>query len=368
MRLLQPPPLFLLAASLVLPGRLGAQDAVLSMSLDRTLASGGESVNGLVRRPSTTGDVIVKLESSPTGLVKLSATEFRIAAGKTTGSFQVLIVPSQIKSSVTIKAIVQPVGSTAPGVAVSQSISIVPALLKSLSLSGPSMVGTHGAKVDATVELNAPAPTGGIELYITGLGDISGASPQTGRLNLRLPANPRVAAGSRTVTFAIRYDDIYELTNSGESPVSSFMARVFFNQANRKLRLTMALDPAAKTTQTGFLLQTQFDVGQFRPATFTLQSASLVGGTETLATFTMNTPPGPGERVALSPESVTTAWAVPVGSSCQSITSVREMDLVQNQTTHTLKVCSSPTTTTKTQVLSITARGGTATAMVTVRP
>lgn len=333
----------------------------IAMDVRQAKLSGGEGTTGtiVVRRNGNTQELVFRLENSNPGLMRLSVTEIRLKPAETSASFDILTASTPIKTAVTIKAFLQP----ADQVQVQKAIEIIPATLKGVTLSQPTLNGTHGSKITCRAQLNANAPAGGIELY---------AILVYPGLTLNIP-NPRVEAGTKEVTFEIAYDKLY-LEGDSIGSTGRTIGISQFNSQTRKLDLFVSLDPQVKQAVSGVAGKVSFDVIPLRVASFSVQPNSVTGGAEAMATFTLNFPAGHSERVRLRPENGSSsggkAWARPLGSSCQVIPpQVIEMQLAEGATTHSFKVCTGPSTAAKTESLTITTRNeDDSTAQVTVQP
>lgn len=156
-----------------------------TLTLNPTEVRGGKPSTGTITLtgPAPTGGLKVNLLSSNTAAATVLAT-MTIAATKTSGTFPVttLGVASQQTSTIS---------GTAKGVTVQATLTVDPAVPKSMTFNPTSVVG--GNPVTATLTLDGKAPAGG--LVVTLSSDKPGvASP---------PASVTVAAGASTATFTI---------------------------------------------------------------------------------------------------------------------------------------------------------------------
>lgn len=346
------------------PDRMSA--LAISITVNKERISGGESITARINRSGDTSqELAVRLESTNPGLLVVPKEDVILRRGESSVSFEVLTVSTPIKTSATIKAFLP--ADSVPRIKV---IEIVPAILKGVSLNTTSMNGTNGSKIDCRVELNAPAPTGGIELYLSPLfvSSLREAARRTLRLNV---PNPRVQAGSRVVTFEIQFHDMHALVVEGPGGVPTYTE---FNSQTRTVELVVALDPQNSVPWQaipGIANKVAFDVVPLRVASISVQPTSVKGGGEALATFTLNFPAGSGEgaiirRISSNQE----VWLQLLGSSCQANVgnSQLEMPLTQGVTTYSFKVCTAAVTATTTATLGVFMRTGSYPVQVTVRP
>ena len=273
---------------------------------------------------------------------------------------QVTLAPHQLVAKVTLKSYSTPIKTTVIIKAslsnnnliyALQTIEVVPALIQSATLTTSSIVGTNGAKTSCQIKLRVPAPTGGIEIYLSPLI----VSPVPNRRAATLDVqNPRVPAGSNAVNFDIPYDRI-EL--EGER-VAEFRpdSRLFsdFNEQTRTVELVVALDPPDVKVWSpipGIANKVTFQVVPLRVASLTVQPTTLSGGNEALANLTLSAPPGPSERALFQPIKGTSSkiWVTLIGSSCgaspSTTTASLEFPFTAGTTTYSFKVCSAPVST-----------------------
>lgn len=328
----------------------------LTLTLDKEKIQGGERFRARATRSGDTSQpVTLRLESTQPNLIVVPKSDVVINRGESFAVFELISVPTPIRTTVSIRAFLP--SSQVPAI---KSIDVYPAILKSVTLNSPSLPGTRGGKIGVRAELNANAPVGGIELYL----DLTGA-----RL-LRLDApNPRVAAGSKEVTFDIEYNKLY----IGEDQVSS--GRTTFDAQTRTLDLVVSLEVQSTKPWAaipGVAQKISFDVVPLRVASISVQPAAVNGGGESLASFTLNIPPGSSERVLLSPTSGGTsfrpAWARLLGTSCQTNIQLLELQLTQGVTNYSFKVCTAPVTTATTGTLTVTTRSAAFPVQIAVQP
>lgn len=333
----------------------------IGVGLNKLKVSGGETVTGRVevRRNGNTQELVFRLEANNPA-VRLTATEVRLKPDQSSASFEIFTSATPIKTTAIVKALLQP----ADQLQAQRTLEIVPAILKTVSLLQPTLNGTHGAKVSVRAELNTPAPSGGIELYL----QLFCETVASKFLALQR-ANPRVLHGSRELTFDIEFDRLYlEGTQLGTQATA-------FETETRTLDLVVSLEPqSSKPWQPvpGIAKKVSFNVIPLRVASISVQPTAVSGGAESLASFTLNIPPGPGEEFRLTPTSsgsTRKAWARLLGTSCLStVTEPLLLNLNAGVTNYSFKVCTAAVTTPTTATLGVSARSGFFTVSITVQP
>ena len=309
--------------------------------------SGGESSTGKisVRRNGNTQELIFKLESSHPSLVRFITSEVRLKPEENSAAFQIATAATPIKNSVTIKAFLPPPAERVQGQAATE---IVPALLKSVTLSQTTMKGTYGSKINCTVELRSAAPTGGVELNQ----QIFVSSLMNEQLRI---SNPKIAAGSKVVTFPIEYQDIHigsDSVFSNKQPA--------FNSQTRTVELFIALEPQNSDPWQvipGIANKITFDVVPLRVTSVSAQPASVRGGTEAAGTFTLNFPPLIFDELELMTANGKARLGL-FGTSCQTaVPSQLKMQLTQGVSTYNFKICTAAVTASASETLIIVLRG-----------
>lgn len=327
----------------------------LTLSFDKEKIQGGERVRARATRSGDTSQpVTLRLESTQPSLIVVPKSDVVINRGESFAVFELISVSTPIKTTVSIRAFLP--SSQVPAI---RSIEIYPAILKSVTLNNPSLPGTRGGKIGVRVELNANAPVGGIELYL----DLTGP-----RLLRLYGPNPRLTAGSKEGTFDIEYNKLY----IGEDQVNSGITN--FDELTRTLDLVVSLEvqstkPWAEIP--GIAKKISFDAVPLRVASISVQPAAVSGGGESLASFTLNIPPG-NERLQLSPTSVghplRPVWARLLGTSCQANVQLVELQLTQGVTNYSFKVCSASVPTATTGTLTVTTRSAAFPVQIAVQP
>lgn len=361
----------MLAAAALIAFPSESQDAgvsALRLSLESASVSGGERVKGRVAISRTTGvpaqPVLVKLESSDATLVRFSTPDITIPATDSSALFDFSTAATPIRTSVSIRALIAP----AKTVQAQAALELVPALIDRVTLNRTTMTGTRGSTVAVTAELKAAAPAGGIELYLSP----PYLTPPVSKSGSLLASNPRVAAGSKAVTFTIPYEALVEIFSSFRYEERNVYSADFESQT-RRVDVVVALDPQTKTPWDAIpnkAVKTGFDLVPLRIVSLTVQPSSINGSGEALATFSLNAPPGANERVMLG-RSDSVVRVVLAGSSCQStglLSSSVEMTLAAGSTSQNFKVCGRPVTAATAREVSVTMRSGEYKAGVTIQP
>jgi hypothetical protein len=386
-------PLMFICLSAILPNPIAAnassrvkvpaiRPTVLIRCADRI--SGGEASGCRVSvDEGQDREITIGLRSSNTSLIRLSVNEVTLAPQQTSAPVLFTSSSTQIKSTVVIQAgLNQSVAE--------KSIEVVPALLDSVRLADRSLVGTKGEKISCTVKLRAPAPTGGIEIYLSPLS----VSPRTNKtpVSLDLP-NPRVSAGQASVNFNIAYDDLRAFgTRISEFEITGVSTDATgpsdFNVQTRTVELVVALDPQTSypwQAISGLATKVTFDVVPLRVTSLVSQPASVIGGAEALAAVTLSASPGSSEVAYLLPlrtSSSTKLWLVLPGSSCAAqpgttttssgtyINGVRavELALAPGTTTYTFKICTAAVSAVTTDKIRVFLRSGAFETPVTIQP
>lgn len=353
---------------------------IVTMSLSTGKAMSGETVSGTLRASSAPAqNRTFRLESSPTSLVKINGEpEVVLRAGTTSVGFSVNVVPSLVKTSVSIRAVeITTTTATQPS---SASLEIYPALIRIVRISGPSMVGTRGASLTATVELNAPAPSGGTQVYPLMSFTTDAKPTEIKALSVGSSTTaPRIAAGSRTVTIPIPYNALLAGGHSVSSDDAIATETKFvadFNASTAHVALVVGIDPptstAAAQVTPGLSGRVTFDVVPFRVNSNSVQPSSVSAGNEAAVTLTLSAPAGSNEVLELTPAGSTRAWARLVGTSCQAqVSTTRKgglaMPLTAGATTQSFKVCTGATAS-GSQTVTVLLRSGPYPITVSVQP
>lgn len=343
---------------------------IVTMSLSTDKAMGGETVNGTLRATSAPPqDRTFRLEASPTGLVKINgAPDIVLKAGQSSVGFSVNIVPSLVRTSVSIRAV--QTGTTVATQPASSSIQIFPGLIRAVRISGPSMIGTRGASVTATVELNAPAPSSGIQVYPLTTYTLD-SKPSINNPMSFGSASHVVAAGSRTVSIQIPYNEIRagsQLVTSPDDVASGQVATAAqFNASIAHVALMVGIDPptstAAAQVTPGLSGRVTFDVVPLRVTSSSVQPAAIPAGNEALATATLSGAAGSSEVVEITPANSARVWVRLAGTSCQSpVQTTRkgglQVPLAAGATTLNFKICTAAGATGSSTVTVVLRSGG----------
>jgi hypothetical protein len=325
----------------------------------------------------------IKLRSTNTALVQLNVTEVTLAPNQYSVTVPIRTSSTPIKSTVVIKA-----GAEVDDhrIDAEESINLVPALFGSVKLLANSFIGTIGAKVQCEVKLRAPAPAGGVEIYLSPLT----VSPRTNATPVLLDLqNPRVSAGNDVIDFDVAYNDL----RAAGVPVNLLSTSGFsidrsggsdFNIQTRTLELVVALEPQATTPWQpikGLAHRVSFDVVPLSVSSLVIQPASVIGGAEALATVTLSASPGNTEKVYLSPtySQSPKMWPVLLGSSCappsangtsptRDIGGAIELNLVPGTSSYSFKICTAAVTTTSSPNVNVILRSGFFHKPITINP
>jgi hypothetical protein len=155
-----------------------------SLGLNPTSVVGGGSSTGTVtlNGPAPSGGAIVSLSSSNTNVAQAPAT-VTVPAGNTTATFTVTTSVAASTTSVTISGVY--------GASRSQTLTVSPPAITSLSLNPILLVGGHSSI--GTVTLGLPSPAGGIVV------SLSSSKSQV----VQVPNTVTVPAGANSVTFGV---------------------------------------------------------------------------------------------------------------------------------------------------------------------
>jgi hypothetical protein len=343
-------------------------EITVKLSIDSIQISGGEKNKAKlsVQRNGNTQSLTFKLDSSNRELVQFTTHEITLQPDQTTASLEITSTPTPIKTTVTLRALLQP----ADQLSAEQTLELVPARLNGITLSSPSMFGIENAKITCTVRLMAPAPAGGIEIYLSRL-VVAELSERGLRLNT---PNPRVDAGARSVSFGIEYEAI----QNEYGDIYHFSSQTSYNAAARSNDLYIGVEPpdgGKPVAVPTFIQKTTFTVMPHLVASISVQPNSISGGSEAVATFTLNTAPlGSNEVARIWPKTPTSSnktFARLLGSSCSATASSSEpieLPLSQGVSTYSFKVCSAPTSATTGSSVTVQLRSGLYSAPVTVSP
>jgi|GEM_PF-2739778 len=344
-------------------------DPTLKISCENKLSGGEKSECKVTVLETSENEVAIYLASTNRSLLQLESNEVRLLPGQSFARVIITTSPTPIKTTVVIKAQL----STDKQIQAEKSIELVPALIASVQLSVGSFVGTHGAKTGCSVKLKAPAPPGGIQLYLSPLKISPGLLTTRDPVTLQVPPQS-VPAGQDRIDFQIPYDGLYQ----GYESISVFGVSDFDSQS-RTVELVVALEPQDTKQQwaaiAGISKKVIFEVVPLRVNSLSVQPSTLNGG-EGLATFTLTAPPGNSESAYLRPIKTSSAklWAVPLGVSCAAAgptdlnAESNGLPLVQGTSTYQFKVCSATVSTIETMNVSVRLRSGRFDAPVTIQP
>jgi hypothetical protein len=308
------------------------------------------------------------------GVARLATPVVTIPADESSASFNVFTGATVVPVTVVLRATLRP----ANAITVQTSLGLVPALIDKVTLNSPTMIGTRGTSIEGTVQLKAPAPSGGIQLYLsppmatpsTGLkrsgNQSSGATQGGGSVN-----GPRINAGSKTASFQLRYDAV--LAEFSDPQLNSRDFSRTFEEQSRLIEHVVALDPQSGSNWAAIrdrAVKVGFTLNPLRIASFTAQQANLVAGSEGVGTFTLNAPPSTGEFAILTTRGSAGRVAL-LGASCQASSPVAfplNLPLTSGLLTYSFKICAGAVTTPTTLTVDVTLRSGTSSTPITVRP
>jgi hypothetical protein len=113
----------------------------IGLAIGKAKISGGETTTGqiVVRRNGNTQELTLRLENNNPSLVQLSTSEITLKPAESSASFDT-------STSAT------PISAALDRVLVQKTVEIVPAMLKAVTLSQPTLNGTQGSKI--TCRLN----------------------------------------------------------------------------------------------------------------------------------------------------------------------------------------------------------------------
>jgi len=170
----------LTAVTITPPSSIGAGVSVM--------VTGKVTLNG----PAPSAGLAVALSSSNTAAATVPAS-VTVPAGATTHSFKVNTNPVAQSAAVTITA-------TAGGVSRTGLLTVMPAIPVQVDLEPPFLVG--GQNSTGEVDLNGPAPSGGLVVQLSSNAPAAAA----------VPASVTVAAGARKKTFAATTSPVAQST------------------------------------------------------------------------------------------------------------------------------------------------------------
>lgn len=324
----------------------------LTLVVGSTTLSGGETMQAKLYVQRTEAnkndEYTFELNSSVPSLIRSNPQQLRFGHGQERVDFNITTLSTVLKRNVTVRVLRVDDGSGT--VLAETTLEVVPALIKNVNVS-PSMIGTHGAMVEVTVQLKAPAPPGGIELYHNQIKVVGGG------YKLSYPfQNLKVPEGSEKLSIKVEYDKIILETAGLQTPISQIWSATGnnphpFNASVTTVEFLISIEPiTASNTQpvTNIAHKAKFDVVPLRVVSISVSPEPVPGGTEALGSFTLSASPGPGEKILISLVGGGGAWARPLGSSCQSSGGARgvaEIQLTSGVTSYNFKVCSEPTST-----------------------
>jgi len=232
--------------------RLATRSSLESLAVSPSTVMGGAASTGTVTLtgPAPNGGLVVSLASSSSSAAPPPAVT--VAAGKTTATFTITTSATSTGVSATITA-------SQGSASFQATLLITPPAPKAVTITPASVTG--GSSSTGTVTLGAPSPTGGEVV------SLSSSNPSA-----TLPASVTVTAGKTSATFTI--------TTSAVS--SSTPASITASVGNLTASATLTVTPAVVSA-------------------LTLSPTSVVGGTPSTGTITLNGPaPADGAVVSLT--------------------------------------------------------------------
>lgn len=240
--------------------------AVSTLAMTPATVTGGGSATGTItlNGPAPAAGAAVTLASSdPAATVPASAT---VAAGATSATFTVNTAAVAVATTAIVSASYGASSQTA-------ALGVTPPPVASLALSPATVAG--GASAAATVTLAAAAPVGGLPVAL------SSNSPSA-----IVPASVTVPAGGTSAAFTVA-------TLAVASPASATISAT-----------------VGSSTQTALLT-----VVPLAASALSLDPATLVGGSSSLATVTLNGPASAGGAVVALTSSAPATAAVPASAT-----------------------------------------------------
>jgi Domain of unknown function (DUF4082)/Bacterial Ig domain/Carboxypeptidase regulatory-like domain len=259
--------------------------ALSTITLNPASVVGGTSSTGTVTlsHPAPTGGAVVTLSSSNTTAAQVLAS-VTVAANATTATFTVTTSPVASNTSLTISGIY--------GATKTANLTVTAPTMSAISVSPTSVIG--GNSSTGRVTLNGPAPAGGASVTLSS-NNTSAA---------QVPANVTVAGGATTATFTVT-----------TSPVASTASVTITGVYGTTKTATLTVSAAALSA-------------------ITISPASVLGGTPSTGTVTLNGPAPVGGAVVSLSSNNTSAAQVPASVA-----------VAANATTATFTVTTSPVAT-----------------------
>ena len=329
--------------------------------------------------PASGKETVIKIQNPNTPLFQLNVVSLTLAQNQDSVNVPFKSSSTPIKSTAVIKAIAEVEGQKLDA---EESIEVVPALFASVKLSHNGFVGTRGASVKCQVRLKAPAPAGGIEIYLSPL--TVSPRPNSG-ITIDLQ-NPKVAAGKDALEFNLAYSDLRAAVSqridqfyiSGTTSSGGTGGPTDFNLQTRTVEVVVALEPQTSLPWqpiAGLAHRVSFQIVPLRVTSLVSQPSSLVGGAEALATITLSASPGNSEVAYLGPIHTSSAklWPALLSSSCAAQTGTTvatgggnvgvvydaiQLFLSPGTTTYNFKICSAAVSTATTDKVRVGLRSG----------
>lgn len=284
----------------VIKGVVGSSSATATLTIQAAkLTSLTFSPSSLTGGATSTGTVSLG-SAAPSGGIKVALTSsslawggpssVSIAAGSTSTTFTITTL--SVAASTVAKIMAKITGSSAAA-----TLTIKPAVLNGLTLNPTSLGG--GATSTGTVALSGPAPAGGLKVNLTSSQAVAS-----------VPKSITVQAGSTGGTFAIT-----------------------------TVRVTQPISATIKATQGTSAVTAKLAINPLVVSSVTLNPTTLVGGTKSTGTVTLNGPaPIGGLSLALSSNqaSATVPANLTISGGASTATFAVTTQVVASQTSATI--------------------------------
>jgi len=297
--------------------------SLTSLVISPAVVPGGLSTTGTVTisSPAPFGGIAVALSSTNTAAVSVPAT-VTVLQGSTTANFTVSTFAVSAATTATVSATYSGVTKTA---SVTVNLS-PPAGLKAITLSPTTVIGaqTNGTNSTGTVALTGPAPVGGIVMAL------ASSNPSV----VSVPATLTVPAGSAATTFSAT---TFNVTSTQTITITA-------TYGSSKVSATLTVNPWLKT--------------------LAISPTTLVGGSSTTGTITLNQGAPVGGIAVNLASSNTAAATIPDGPEVAS----GVLTIAAGATTATFTINTSPVILTSGVSITASYSGLTLTQGLTLQP
>lgn len=277
-----------------------------SLGLSPYSVAGGNTSTGTVvlSAPAPAGgETVVLACASPNVTIPASIS---IPEGQTSATFTISTIAVDAQTSAVITATF--------GITLSATLTIAPPTVQAISLDPPELVG--GATSTGTVTLTGPAGPSGLTILVS-----------SDNLAAQVPATLSFGAGQSVATFTVSTSSV------GSTAAADITAALGSTNATT----TLTVDPVAITS-------------------LSLSPATVTGGSQTMATITLDGPAGPGGTVV----EVTTN--VPFATVPATVT------VPEAQTSQSFNIATESVGTQSTAIITAAVGSVWQTAMLTVNP